>query len=289
MSTERETTRIVRSWLLVDEHESADRVLDMVLDQLDTTQQRRAGWPARRTITMNKFMTIGLAAAAVLVAVLVGIQLFGSSSGVGGPDAEQSPTPEATASPDASAAAIPLPDGGSLAAGRYSISDPYPFTISFEAPEGWLACNFDPYEQGVCENREVGGAGVAFLVVENVVADPCSDAGLDPAVGPSVDDLVTAISNLSGFEASTPTDASVDGYPAKRFTVTAPMTSACQLRTWITPTRTNGVGLGEENLVLVVDVDGERMMVSAAYSPALATDAQMQAVEDVIASITIDP
>ncbi|HET8777836.1 MAG TPA: hypothetical protein VFN76_09260, partial [Candidatus Limnocylindria bacterium] len=195
----------------------------------------------------------------------------------------------ATASPDGSAAAIPLPDGGSLSAGRYSITDPYPYTISFDAPEGWLACNYDPYEQGVCEALEVGGVGVAFLVVDNVVADPCSDEGLDPAVGPSVDDLVTAISSLSGFEASTPTDSSVGGYRAKRFTVTAPTTSGCQLRTWITPTRTNGVGLREENLILVVDVDGERLMVAAAYNPALVTDAQMQAVEDVIASIAFDP
>ena len=41
MSTDRDTTRIVRSWLQTDEHESADRVLDAVLDQLDATPQRR--------------------------------------------------------------------------------------------------------------------------------------------------------------------------------------------------------------------------------------------------------
>ena len=43
MSTDRDTTRIVRSWLGTDEHESADRVLDAVLDQLDATPQRRPG------------------------------------------------------------------------------------------------------------------------------------------------------------------------------------------------------------------------------------------------------
>ena len=52
MSTDRDTTRIVRSWLQTDEYESADRVLDAVLDQLDTTPQRRATWwPARRLPT----------------------------------------------------------------------------------------------------------------------------------------------------------------------------------------------------------------------------------------------
>ena len=48
MSTERDVTRIVRSWLRTDEHESADRVLDTVLDLLDATPQRRSWWPARR-------------------------------------------------------------------------------------------------------------------------------------------------------------------------------------------------------------------------------------------------
>jgi hypothetical protein len=53
MNTDRDTTRIVRSWLQTDEYESADHVLDTVLDQLDTTPQRRAGWLGRRLPTMN--------------------------------------------------------------------------------------------------------------------------------------------------------------------------------------------------------------------------------------------
>ena len=54
MSTDRDITRIVRSWLRTDEHESADRVLDAVLDQLDTTPQRRSTWwPARRFSQMS--------------------------------------------------------------------------------------------------------------------------------------------------------------------------------------------------------------------------------------------
>ena len=48
MDTERDVTRIVRSWLRTDEHESADRVLDNVLALLDATPQRRSWWPARR-------------------------------------------------------------------------------------------------------------------------------------------------------------------------------------------------------------------------------------------------
>lgn len=48
MSTDHETTRTVRSWLKSHPDASADRLLDAVLDRLDTTPQRRfAWWPAR--------------------------------------------------------------------------------------------------------------------------------------------------------------------------------------------------------------------------------------------------
>ena len=49
MSTDRDvTTRIVRSWLHEDAHEDADRILNLVLDHIDTTPQRRATWLADR-------------------------------------------------------------------------------------------------------------------------------------------------------------------------------------------------------------------------------------------------
>ena len=61
MSTDRDITRIVRSWLRTDEHESADRVLDAVLDRLDTTPQRRATWwPAWRFPEMNNTAKLAL-------------------------------------------------------------------------------------------------------------------------------------------------------------------------------------------------------------------------------------
>ena len=48
MSANRDLTHTVRSWLQEDGHEDASRVLDLVLDQLDATPQRRVGWLARR-------------------------------------------------------------------------------------------------------------------------------------------------------------------------------------------------------------------------------------------------
>ena len=53
MSTDRDVTRIVRSWLEDGATALPDRVLDNVLDQLPATSQRRAWWPARRLREMN--------------------------------------------------------------------------------------------------------------------------------------------------------------------------------------------------------------------------------------------
>jgi hypothetical protein len=103
MSTDRDTTRIVRSWLRSDEHESADRVLDAVIDQLDTTSQRRSTWwPARKVNDMNsyaRFSLVAVGAAAVVAAVVLGGGLFAGSP-TGGPVAGI-PTPTLAASSSA--------------------------------------------------------------------------------------------------------------------------------------------------------------------------------------------
>ena len=93
MSSDRDVTRIVRSWL--DEGVTAlpDRVLDSVLDQVPTTPQRRAWWPARRFLTLNATFRYGIAAVVVAVAAIVGFSLINNQVG----DSEPTPTPSASA------------------------------------------------------------------------------------------------------------------------------------------------------------------------------------------------
>jgi hypothetical protein len=95
MSTDRDTTRIVRSWLRTDDHESADRVLGSVLDRLDTTPQRRGTWwPARRLPEMNNTAKLALGAAAVVVVALIGFSVLVGPGTIGGPDISNDSTPE---------------------------------------------------------------------------------------------------------------------------------------------------------------------------------------------------
>jgi hypothetical protein len=95
MSQERDVTRLVRSWIREDQHESADRILGVVLDRLDTTPQRRSWWPARRSNRVNTYVKLIGAAAAVLLVAVVGYQFLpAQSGGVGGqPTIAPSPSP----------------------------------------------------------------------------------------------------------------------------------------------------------------------------------------------------
>ncbi len=83
MSTDRDVTRIVRSWLEEGVTALPDRVLDAVLDQVPATRQRRAWWPARRLPQMNTPIRIAMAAAAVVILALVGINLMPKTEGAG--------------------------------------------------------------------------------------------------------------------------------------------------------------------------------------------------------------
>ena len=74
MTTNKEMERIVRSWLEPGLTTLTDDVLDPVLDQLPATPQRRPWWPARRIAHMSAFAKFAIAAAAVVVVAIVGLQ-----------------------------------------------------------------------------------------------------------------------------------------------------------------------------------------------------------------------
>ena len=137
MSTDRDVTRIVRSWLEEGATALPDRVLDAVLDQVPATSQRRSWWPARRLNEMNNALKIAIVAAAVVVIAVVGFNLVPRQGGIGGPGPSptasprrQTPTQTPTPTPS------PLPSGvltefpeGPLPAGTYTLA---PYTAAGE-------------------------------------------------------------------------------------------------------------------------------------------------------------
>jgi len=115
--------RLVHAFLLEGEEQPSDPVYDAVRAEIEQTRQR-AGIGLWRSPTMNKFVTIGLGAAAVVLALLVGTQLLGSpSNNLGGPGGEPTPTPEPTATSEPSAAEPTRTPWVGLPEGPFVISD----------------------------------------------------------------------------------------------------------------------------------------------------------------------
>jgi hypothetical protein len=214
MSADRDTTRIVRSWLDEGATTLPDRVLDAVLDQVPATPQRRALWPVRRFPPMNNTMKIALAAAVVVVAV-IGIGVLLPRDGFGGPGAQ--PTASPLPSPTASPAAVP---SGSMAAGTYLVADsgitlhPYTFTLPAGLSAGWTGG--DGASRG-----EMSGNGVRLTtwIITHVYADSCHWTGTLVPVAETAT-LVAALTGQVGHTHSTPVVTTIGGLPATKITFT---------------------------------------------------------------------
>jgi hypothetical protein len=274
MSTERDVTRIVRSWLMEDAHEDADRVLNSVFAQLDTTPQRRTRWFARRFPAMNNATRVLVPAAAVVVVALVGIRLLQPGSPAGAA-ATPSPTPSATVTPSQSPALRPIPVFGEAPPGRYTMSVPStPITVALTIGSGWssggtfIAHNYLDQE---------GDAVVNFYTIGNVYLDICDANGggvatasmlPNPPIGPTVDDLVAALDAQVNTTMSPAVDVVVGGHAGKRVTM---IVSDPYEHCITDPPRPyfvdpNGVPVrylqpGEPDTLWVIDVDGQRLVI----------------------------
>jgi hypothetical protein len=232
-----------------------------------------------QTIRIPRSVRYGLLAAAVVTAAILGTAFITRAGNIG---AHPTPTPTSRAA----VLIQPLDqDVGALAAGSYYIDSPFPVRVAFDVPEGWRGWGYTSDGAQINLNPDQGSGEVSFEIVDNITADPCTDQLLDPPVGPSVNDLVTALSNMEGFDASRATDIAIDGFDGKQFTLTAPSRrdAPCgSMVTWMTKTRQNGVGPGEVNEVRIIDVGGVRLLICVAYTPPISSGylSELHAVAD---------
>lgn len=194
-----------------------------------------------------------------------------------------------------------------------------PLRVIYEVPfEGWSmwigAAKFA--EVTACSSDGCPGlpshVGVSITTVSNLVRHGCRDhSWVDPPVGPSVDDLATALTDLAPFRVtSPPKDVTIYGYGGKHLELTVPdlpiegdpgddrRFTGCvdgKLMSWVGAIDTEpgdayygytGPGYREEFWIL--DVDGTRLMIVAGRSPGSARKdiAEQRAILD---SIRIEP
>ena len=168
-----------------------------------------------------------------------------------------------------------------------------PLRVLFTIPaEGWRSWTGTFKETG--DQR----VGVSIVSVTNLVVDGCADHTLaDPPVGPTVDDLATALAELPPFIVSSPAgDVTVDGYSGKRLELTVPEMDFAdcvddELISWDAPVLSYPFHGYLPHLIeefSIVDVEGSRLVIVPNWTPDSSPEdiAELHAVLD---SIQIEP
>jgi hypothetical protein len=306
MSTDRDVTRIVRSWLEDGATALPDRVLDNVLDQLPATPQRRSWWPARRFGDMTTLTRLALAAAAVLVVAVVGFNFLPGGGGIGG----SGPTPSPSPSPTPTPSPIAIHEG-TLAAGTYVMT---PFAgpgaegvcmpeatgctespaddsirVTLTVPEGFDVPNRPSHSLIFGPN---GDTGLVILRGGGLYSDPChSTPPPDIAVGPSVTDFANALADHPDLDVTAPVDVTLAGYAGKYVDLQLPANnSACTPNGEFWPFEPGMYAQGASNRwhLYILDVEGTRVVIQVMdYATTSAEKlAQLQSIVD---SIKIEP
>jgi len=171
---------------------------------------------------------------------------------------------------------------GQLVPGRIVLDGPFPVSVTFEVPQGWSRQGTTELADYVSVHKVRGNTWPLWLewaTIRNVYSDPCHPAAgqIDPPVGPSVDDLVTALTRMVGFSATAVTDVSVDGHAGKHFQLSDaidPAAAGCDDSTWLSLWEPAAGGdtakvPGPATMQFwIVDVDGTRVvMFTEQYGP----------------------
>ena len=222
---------------------------------------------------MNRIVGFGLAAAAMVAAVLIGAQLLKSPGGGVGTQPTDSPEPSVTPStvePSPSAEGYLLWSGG----GR---------RLTVTTPAGWGAG-----VSGVLTKDDNGDPPDGVFIIGPFVADifvygdPCRSSTTKPETpATTVDEVVAALMAQASRDASAPVDVMVGGHAGKSITLHVPVDiafsadefTACdqgRFASWGVPGDDGAryeQSPGQIDEVFIWDMDGMLAVLDASYYP----------------------
>lgn len=241
-------------------------------------QRRRPIWlPSRRFSAMNSFAKLAIAAVAVVVIAVAGIQSLPRSGTSGG---QPSPTATPTATP-----AFAQLTKGPLAPGRYALYDG--LVTSIEVPAGWIGK--PPFVRKI----DASGAGLWWGPtgpVSQVFSDACKGPKLTPVDG-TIRSLVDALDAQVGSDA-TVSEVTLGGLPATRVDLVKDLATCtggadAGLNLWSYPSGLTGLSPGARGIVYVLEKDGElAIFIGIDYK---APPSDVAELERVIASTQFGP
>jgi hypothetical protein len=242
------------------------------------------------------------AAALIAFVAVVSLAAVACSSGEAAAPSDPSPAQKARD-------IMELSDFAALEPGMYFM-DPdqdrsTPLRVVYKVPaEGWSQW-FGAVKFAA---DEVGHVAVSITPVTNVVRHGCRDhSPADPPVGPTVDDLATALADLAPFQVSSPpSDVTIYGYRGKHLELTVPdlpvegdpgdvRFSGCidgNLHSWISPPNEGAffgyTGPGYREEFWILDVEGTRLVIVAHRSHGSPRE-DLAELRDTLDSIRIEP
>jgi hypothetical protein len=286
--TERELEQRLRAWY----QSEADAAGPAPMDLQTSVSAIPDAMPSRTGLFGSRRSVVLLAAAAMLVALLVGGAIAVGAGLI----------PWLTEEPDEIPLSVGIPweqqPESNVNPGTYTLdfnrraSDPVstPIRVTFTLPAGWERIR----HMLIWGQTTWFGIGI----VDNAYVDPCHlELGYrDPPIGPTPADLAAVLPSFPGWKVTATSDVILDGYHGKHVKITAPAdTAGCTeedptllpTRSW--PLLFGAVRSNEPMELWILDVQGTRLVIHAGSDPEAATAADLAELQAVIDSIRIDP
>jgi hypothetical protein len=295
MTASRDPDRLIHAFLHEGLDELPDPVYDAVRDRIEQTRQRAFIGPWRIS-DMNRYLKLGLVAAAVLVVAVVGYNVLPGSDGPGGePSATPEPTLEPTPAPSA-AAGLPV---GSTYVLRYEVPLLPIIQVTIPAP-GWSD------DGGILVATSHSATDGAYVIAgwmgdPLIPADPCGwESTMPDTPATTLDEIVAALGGQATRNASAPLDVTVDGHAGKSITMEMPADMPysagnnpdCDQNKFCTLSFEDGTTCymwhqeaGQIEQLWIVDLDGEFIFVTGAYWSETPPD-RIEEVQAILGSMT---